>query len=186
MPRLPSLAEDAVVADLFAAFPDHRGPLFAMMESVMRGPGEWDIAEREFIAAYVSALNACSYCTGAHVIYAEAFGIPQGLLARALDDLDAAELTGPMRETLRYLGKVNRLPHKLRQADMDAVLAVTDEAALVEALTVAGLYNMMNRLLEGTGVTFDLRSDPSRHGIAAVNGDPRSHHYAATKPAASQ
>ena len=182
MPRLPSLPEKAAFGDLFAAFPGHPETLMPFIDAVMRGPGAWDIAEREFIAGYVSALNACSYCTGAHVIYAEAFGIPADRLDAALNDLDGAGLDLKLTAVLRYVGQFNTLPHRVPQAELDAVLETgVSERAVYEALMIAGVYNMMNRVLEGTGVTFDPREDRSRHGLAKHAGDPRSHRYAAPK-----
>lgn len=179
MPKLPNLPEDAVFADLFRQHPSHAPSLMGFIDGVMRGPGAWDIAEREFIAAYVSALNACSYCLGAHVLYAEAFGLPPEKLEAALADPEAAGLPQRLASILKYVRLFNALPHRATQAHLDAVLAAgVSEAAVYEALMIAGIYNMMNRVLEGTGVTFDLREDRSRHGLAAIKGDPRQHRYA--------
>jgi len=179
MPQLPSLPEDAVFADLFQTFPGHAPHLMPFVDVVMRGPGEWEIAEREFIAAYVSALNACTYCLGAHVIYAEAFGLPADRLEAALEDPDAAGVSEKLAAILKYVRLFNTLPHRGTQADMDEVLrAGVSERAIYEALLISGIYNMMNRVLEGTGVTFDLRTDPTRHGLSALDGDVRSHRYA--------
>ncbi len=179
MPKLPSLSDDAVLGDLFRAFPGHAPYLMPFVDIVMRGPGEWEIAEREFIAAYVSALNACTYCLGAHVIYAEAFGLPAARLEAALEDPDAAGLSEKLAATLKYVRLFNALPHKGKQADMAAVLAAgVSEKAIYEALMIAATFNMMNRVAEGTGVTFDLRRDPTRHGLSALQGDERGHRYA--------
>lgn len=182
MPKLPSLPDDAGFADLFAAFPGHTETMMPFVDTVMRGPGAWDIAEREFIAAFVSARNACSYCLGAHVLYADAFGLPPEQLDRALADPQSADLSPELAAMLTYIGKVNTLPHRLVQADLDAVLSAgVSERAVYEALMIAGIYNMLNRVLEGSGVTFDPRDDPSRHGLAALTGDPRTHRYAPPK-----
>jgi hypothetical protein len=37
------------------------GPCSALLQSVMRGPSEWTIGERELLAAYTSYLNRCPY-----------------------------------------------------------------------------------------------------------------------------
>ncbi|WP_255431655.1 carboxymuconolactone decarboxylase family protein [Ruegeria sp. THAF57] len=50
--------------------------LWCQYESlVMRGESELSASERELIAAYVSGLNACSYCHEAHTVFARAYGI---------------------------------------------------------------------------------------------------------------
>ena len=182
MPKLPTLSEDAKLPDLFAAFPQHAGHLISLVDAVMRDSGEWDIAEREFIAAYVSGLNACTFCLGSHVVFAEAFGLPETLLEAALDDPLTADLAPKLAAVLIYIRKMNTLPHKAVQADLDQVLAAgVCEAAVYEALMIAGLFNMMNRIVEGSGVTFDFRTDPSQHSTAGLTDNPRVHRYAATR-----
>ena len=37
------------------------GPYAALVQSVMRGPSEWTVGERELFAAYTSYLNQCPY-----------------------------------------------------------------------------------------------------------------------------
>ena len=39
-------------------------PWLHFAESIMRGPSEWTAGERELIAAFVSRLNSCPFCTG--------------------------------------------------------------------------------------------------------------------------
>src|SRR5829696_4206945 len=38
----------------------------ALLQDVMVAPSEWSRAERELMAAFVSNLNRCRYCTGIH------------------------------------------------------------------------------------------------------------------------
>ena len=37
------------------------GPMNEVFQSVMRGPSEWSIGERELMAAYVSKTNECEF-----------------------------------------------------------------------------------------------------------------------------
>ena len=67
-------------------------------------------AERELMAAYVSGLNGCGYCHGVHAATAEAFGLPAGLLAAVLADLDSAPVDDRMKPVLRYLATLTRTP----------------------------------------------------------------------------
>ena len=46
-------------------------------DRLMRDHSPLTVAERELIAAYVSGLNACTYCYGSHVIAAGAFGVDE-------------------------------------------------------------------------------------------------------------
>ena len=156
MTYLKSLPADAVLFQVFKAFPDTSRPLLDYHEVVMRGPSPFTPAERELIAAYVSGVNACGYCHGVHTATAEAFGVPSGLLTAALADLDAAPVDDRMRPVLRYVGKLTSTPSRMTQADADAVFAAGwDERALHDAVLVCALFNFMNRMVDGLGVSAD-------------------------------
>src|SRR5215472_12863504 len=62
MAYLPSLPDDAVLLDVFRAYPQAAPPLLDYHQALLRGPSPLTEAEREPIAAYVSALNACRCC----------------------------------------------------------------------------------------------------------------------------
>jgi hypothetical protein len=57
---------------------------------------------------------------------------------------------------LRYVRKLTRTPSRLTAADAEAILAAGwDERALHDAASVCGLFNLMNRLVEGLGIRAD-------------------------------
>ncbi len=181
MAKLPSLPEGAHLSELFARFPDSRDTLMAFTEVVMRGPGDLDVGTRELIAAYVSGLNRCTFCHGSHLIYAQAFGIGEGVLKALLEDADSAPVSSELKVLLGYLAKLNRLPSRIVQADIDAVLeAGWSERALFEAVQIAGMFNMMNRIVEGTGVAFDYGADDSIHPAKQPGVRPEDLSYSAT------
>jgi alkylhydroperoxidase family enzyme len=66
MPRLRSLPEQAVMRDLYKSHPASCKPLGELTEVAMRGPSPFTQGQRELIAAYVSGLNACTYCHTTH------------------------------------------------------------------------------------------------------------------------
>ena len=181
MARLPSLPENAHLSELFQLFPKSRDALMAYTEVVMRGPGALDIATREMIAAFVSGLNRCTFCHGSHAIYARAFGVGEEVLAALLDDLESAPVAPELKALLGYLQKLNTLPARITQADIDAVLAAgLSEQALYEAVEIAGLFNMMNRIVEGTGVAFDYSRDESIHPACQPGVRPEELSYVRT------
>jgi len=156
MSYLRSLPADAVLLQVFQAYPDTSRPLLGYHEQVMRGPSPFTIAERELIAAYVSGVNACTYCHGVHAATAEAFGVPSGLLTAALADLDSAPVDDRLRPVLHYVGKLTRTPSRMTEADADAVYAAGwDERAVHDAVLVCALFNFMNRIVEGLGISAD-------------------------------
>lgn len=178
MPRLPSLPEGAHLRDLLARFPKNIDPLMTYVNAVMRSEGALSIGERELIAAFVSGLNSCRFCYGSHVIHAEAFGIEPALVKHLLDDLDSSDVPDRMKPLLRYVEKLNTLPNRLVQADVEAVLEQGwSEDALFEAVEVSGLFNMMNRIVEGGGVTFDYGDSSQGHILQKAGPDAARESY---------
>ena len=174
MPFLPSLPETAHLSDLYAVFPQNVAPLMHYTDGVLRAKGELSVAERELIATYVSGLNACTFCYGSHKEYAQLFGIDDALVDAMIDALATAPVSEKLRPLMAYVAKLNALPSRLVQADADAVYAAGwSEKALYEAVQVCSLFNMMNRIIEGTGVNFDYATDPDRH--PAKGADPADH-----------
>lgn len=155
MPLLPSLPSPSRLSDLLMRFPAHAGPLLLHVEGVMKAGAPLSQAQCELIAAYVSGLNACAFCHGSHKLYAEALGIEPGLIDALLQDLETAPLPQKTRALLAYVAKLNSLPSRLTPEDARAVLdAGWSEEALYHAVQVCALFNLFNRLVEGTGVDF--------------------------------
>lgn len=159
MPHLPSLPADATLMQVFRAFPETSRPLIAYHEIVMNGPSPFTTGERELIAAFVSGVNACAYCHGVHTRVAQEYGVPEGVLADALADLDATDLDAAgvderLKPVLRYVRVLTETPAQVTAADADAVYAAGwDETALHHAVMVCGLFNLMNRMVDGHGIT---------------------------------
>jgi uncharacterized peroxidase-related enzyme len=151
---LSSLPDDAVLMDVFKLYPEVSRPLLDYHEVVMRGPSPFSVAERELVAAYVSGVNSCAYCHGVHTVAAEACGIAKGAAPAALADLDTAPIPENMRPVLRYVGKLTTAPSAITRADAEEVLAAGwDERALHSAVMVCALFNFMNRMVEGHGIS---------------------------------
>ena len=164
MAYLKSLPRDAVLADVFKAFPDHAKIRMQYSEALMRGESPLSVGERELIAAFVSGLNACAYCHGVHEATARAFGLDEGLVARLIADGDAASADDRMKPILRYVRKLTLTPAKMVQSDADAVFAAGwSERALHDAISVCAWFNFMNRYVEGHGI----KGDPDAYRLAA-------------------
>jgi len=161
MALFPSLPDTPHLGDVLGAFPEAVRPLLAYHDALLRGDSPLSVAQRELIATYVSALNACQFCIGAHRIYARAFGIDDGLIDALIEDAATAPVEAELKPVLAYVKKLNDLPAQLTSADAEAVYdAGWSERALYDAVQVCGLFNMMNRIVEGTGVAFDYGANP--------------------------
>jgi uncharacterized peroxidase-related enzyme len=164
VPFLPSLPDDAAVLDVMKAFPESSAPLIDYHQAVLRGPSALTVGERELIAAYVSGLNACHYCTGVHGAVAEVFGVEEGVLTALLADVESAPVREELKPVFAYVRKLTLTPDRMVQDDADAVFAAGwAEKTLFDAVSVCALFNFMNRLVEGTG----LRADEGYFAVAA-------------------
>lgn len=155
MPFLPSVLADDKVPHVLAKFNTGTGrPLVEYHEALLRGDSPFTVAERELMAAYVSGVNACRYCHGAHTAAAKQFGVPEQLIATLLTDPAAAAVDPKLLPVLRFLKKLTLSPTEMTQADAGAVYAVGwTERALYDAIQICCLYNFMNRFVEGIGLT---------------------------------
>jgi len=123
----------------------------ALTHAVMRGPSDWSVGERELFAAFVSKINQCPFCVGVHSAAADA-AIGSDVTRRVLEDFRTAPISEKLRTTLALPEKVT-LDHTHVSAD-DAlrVLATgVSREAIVDALHVAFLFNVFNRLGDTLG-----------------------------------
>lgn len=178
MAMIPSLGENAHLGDFFRAFPGHAGPLLEYCDGVLRGDSELMVGERELIATFVSALNACRFCTDSHRLYAEAFGIEPGVIEALTSDIASAPVDERLKPLLRYVQKLNDEPSRLVDADAQACYSAGwSENALVDAVRVCSLFNLFNRIVFGSGVNFDYVENRSAHPAAEGNNGQLDHSY---------
>ena len=123
----------------------------ALTHEAMRGPSAWSVAERELMAAYVSNVNDCLFCIGAHTATASLAGGNEDTVITALADLDSAPISDELRLTLLMLGKLTR-EGNLSVEDVRAVLESGVSRQQVEdALAICYAFNVTNRLANAFG-----------------------------------
>jgi uncharacterized peroxidase-related enzyme len=150
MALLRSLPENATLADLRQTYVDLLEKLRPYGQRLMRGPSPLTPGEREFIAAFVSGVNSCRYCHGAHSLVARAFGVDEAVLATSLDDIEIAPVDARLKPILRYVRKLTETPSRMTAADAAVVYdAGWSDEALLHAVAVCAYFNNMNRLVEG-------------------------------------
>jgi AhpD family alkylhydroperoxidase len=100
------------------------------------------------MAAFVSKINQCEYCTKAHsAVSAEAYH-DEARVSAVLSDLETAAIEEPLRATLQMLRKVT-LDSIVDSLDMRAVLAAgVSREQIEDALAVCFAFNTMNRLAD--------------------------------------
>jgi len=134
---------------LMAYRPDfYPGAMSQFIQKAMRGPSAWSVGDRELMAAFVSKMNACPFCMGAHTTTAERAYRDEAKVAAVLTNLETAPIEEPLRATLRMLRKLTR-EHEVNVNDMRAVLAAGVLREQIEdALAVCFSFNTINRLAD--------------------------------------
>jgi AhpD family alkylhydroperoxidase len=129
-------------------------PVLTLGPEVLRGSSYWTPAEREYFAVFTSRLNECPFCVRIHT---ETTRVESG---GAVDVNDSTSIRPEAAATLPLLEKVTLTPDLVTSSDVEAVRAagVLDEA-IVDALHVNLMFNIMNRLANA----FDFSWDSEQH-----------------------
>jgi uncharacterized peroxidase-related enzyme len=139
--------------------PEFFGRAFSgVVTEVLRGPSYWTPAEREYMGVFTSRLNECPFCERVHSenVRVESHGEV---------DVDAGAVRPELAAVLRLLEKVSRTPDDVAATDVGTVRAAgVPDDAIVDALHVNLVFNMMNRLANAFGWTWD--SDDHAHAAA--------------------
>jgi uncharacterized peroxidase-related enzyme len=153
MSYLRTLSTDAGLLQIFRAFPEAARPLLEYHEVLLRGDSPFTPAERELIAAYVSGLNKCNYCRAVHSQTAVALGISSKVIAEIVSGSEPEHVELRMRPVLAFVRKLTLAPGEITSADIAPVFgAGWDDRAVHDAAAICGLFNLMNRLVNGLGV----------------------------------
>lgn len=160
------------VSTVMARYPEQSAPLFKLAENLMHsGDCAFSREQRELIASYASGVNDCTYCYSTHKATAEALGVEEGLLDAMLSDLASSKVDENLKPVLRYVEKLTKTPAKVSQADADEIFSAGwDEKCFHYAVMICGLFNMMNRIMEGYGITNTAGYRASRGRMLAEQG----------------
>jgi uncharacterized peroxidase-related enzyme len=153
--------------------PETGRPLSELAEVLLRSsthpmpPGE-----RELIAAYVSGLNACTYCRSAHSAFAaaqlssDAGAEAATLVDQVLHDLDSAPISEKLRALLRIAAAVRDDGRAVSPELVDAARAEgATDLELHDTVLIAAAFCMYNRYVDGLA-TF-APDDPQVYATAA-------------------
>ena len=160
------------VSAIMRRYPAQAIPLLELSEILLReGDCGFSSEQRELIAAYASGINNCTYCYNTHKATAEAFGVDEELLDAMVLDLETSAVDEKLKPVLRFVAKLTKSPSRMVQADADAIFeAGWDEDCFHFAVMICGLFNMMNRLLDGYGVKSTPELRLSRGKMLAESG----------------
>jgi uncharacterized peroxidase-related enzyme len=129
-------------------------PWLALLREVLRGPSDWSPAERELLAAFVSRLNSCRYCIGIHTGTAT-IGMGSPVTVDMLDGWRTAGFEPRVRAALALLEALARKADGPTPGDVAAAReAGLSDDAIVDALAVGFVFNLINRLADAFAFDF--------------------------------
>lgn len=119
------------------------------LQEAMREAKAWSVGEVEIFAAFVSKLNQSRYLTLNHTAFAALdLGDPQ-LVAAVLENWRTAPINEKLRKMPSFLETLTLVPNEVGPTDIAALRAVgLSDAAIEEAIYVAFLFNVMDRLAD--------------------------------------
>lgn len=123
----------------------------ALTHEAMRGPSAWSVGDRELMAAYVSQVNNCAFCVGAHTATAAQAYQDGSRVSAVLADLESAPIDDGLRATLRMLGTLTRDGTLDAGAVREVLSAGVSPQQVRDALAVCAAFNTTDRLADTFG-----------------------------------
>jgi AhpD family alkylhydroperoxidase len=131
-------------------------PLLELAADAMRGPSYWTAGEREYLGMSIAQLHRCPFCIDTHAELVRIAG--HGEI-----DPDGASARPELVAVREFLEQTIRTPDRVDPAGIAAV----GEQAVLEALRVGLVWNIVNRLANAFG--FFLRDGQLHTGTRALH-----------------
>jgi uncharacterized peroxidase-related enzyme len=151
MPHIELDTAEPGIRGLLRYRPETGGPVSALAEVLLRGPGTLTPGERELVAAYVSALNDCSYCSSVHSACAAA-QLPGGMavVKQVRDDPGSALVSAKLRALLTIAAAVRDSGHAVTATLVRAARdAGATDLEIHDVVLIAAAFCMLNRYVDG-------------------------------------
>jgi uncharacterized peroxidase-related enzyme len=155
MPHIVLNSAEPGIRGLLRYRPETARPLSELTEVLLRGPGTLTRGERELIAAYVSALNDCRYCSSSHAACAAA-QLPGGmtLVEQVRADPGAAPVPAKLKALLAIAAAVRDSGHAVTEEQVAAARAAgATDMEIHDTVLIAAVFCMFNRYVDGLATT---------------------------------
>lgn len=167
MPHITLNSAEPGIRGLLRYRPETARPLSELAEVLMRGPGTLTRGERELIAAYVSALNECRYCSASHSACAAA-QLPGGmaLVDEVRSDASSAPVPAKLKALLAIAAATrNSGPSVTAELVAQARTAGATDLEIHDTVLIAAVFCMFNRYVDGLATTAP--DDPALYAAGA-------------------
>jgi uncharacterized peroxidase-related enzyme len=142
-------------------------PLCVLTNLLLRGESTLTEAERELIAAHVSYLNECRFCSTAHAaVSCASRGGDKSMVDAIRNGEDTPVLSAKMKALLQVAGKVQRGGKSVKQEDIKhAVDNGATDKEIHDTVLIAALFCLYNRYVDGLATVAP--ADPAYYATLA-------------------
>jgi len=139
------------IRGLLAYRPETAAPLSLLADVLLHADHTMSRAEREMIAAYVSALNDCTYCRESHAAIAAChLQGDEAAVAAVLRDPERSDVSPRMKALLAVAARVQRGGRHVREQDIARAKAEgASDLEIHDTVLIAALFCMYNRYVDG-------------------------------------
>jgi uncharacterized peroxidase-related enzyme len=167
MPHIALNSAEPGIRGLLRYRPETARPLAELTEVLLRGPSTLTRGERELIAACVSALNDCQYCTASHSAYAAA-QLPGGaaVVEQARADPATAPVSAKLKALLAIAAAVAQGGRAVTAAHVESARAAgATDLEIHDTVLIAAMFCMYNRYVDGLATIAP--DDPAAYAAGA-------------------
>ena len=131
--------------------PETARPLLELAETLLRGPNTLTAAEREMIAAFVSARNDCHFCHASHrAAAAHHLGGDYTVVDAVRADYQSAPVSAKLKALLTIAGQVQEGGKQVAGADVERARAAgATDVEIHDTVLIAAAFCMFNRYVDG-------------------------------------
>jgi uncharacterized peroxidase-related enzyme len=147
--RLASGREPADIIKLLFYRSDYFGTAFGnWVNAVLRGPSTWTVGERELIAAFVSSLNKCRFCSASHGAVAS-IEMGADLTTAVTRDWRTAPVSDAMRAALGFAEAITLRPDSVGADDVAPMRAAgLPVEAITDVVHICAIFGTINRIAD--------------------------------------
>ena len=131
--------------------PDTGKYLYDLVQVLLRDPSPLTAAERELIAAHVSARNNCGFCRDSHAAAArELYGEQRALVDCVINEVSDASISNKMKALLTIAGKVQQSGKSVTAENIvEARKHGATDRDIHDTVLIAATFSMFNRYVDG-------------------------------------
>jgi uncharacterized peroxidase-related enzyme len=151
LPHIPLRPDLPGIRSLVAFRPDTGRLLYELAETLLRSESTLSPADRELIAAYVSARNDCLFCMSSHAAASRhLYGEQREIVDAVIADLESAPVDDRLRALLAIAGKVQQNGRLVTEEDVaEARRQGCSDREIHDTVLIAAAFSMFNRYVDG-------------------------------------